>query len=131
MIFHIQPMNPTRSRARARLASLPERRRATPATAGLSTFPWKVQRASVTCGLLTMRLAFQVAAGVIKYSLPSATAIPTGEPTPWPLRRNVVKNTVGVVPGCASASCMVLTVLLLLIYHMLLFFYDRISSCQL
>src|SRR5258708_1111171 len=91
-----------------------------PSTTGLSTFPGNVQRASVTCGWLAIRLAFQVDAGVMKYNLPSTDFMPTGVPTPWPLRRKLVSKIVWELPDRVRNICILVSALFLLMSSFLL-----------
>jgi hypothetical protein len=78
---------------RAFANSLLGNRRAVAANSGPVTLPRIVQAATLTCGLLRMRLAFPDVFMVITYSFSSCSPNQIGVATPTPLFRNVVSET--------------------------------------
>src|SRR5579862_2819801 len=69
-----------------------ERIRALPANSGPATLPRMLQAATLTLGLLRMRLDLPESIRVFTYSLSSRPANQTGVPTPTPLFRKVVRQ---------------------------------------
>ncbi len=78
--------------SRACLCSSGDRIRAVAANSGPLSFPRIVQGATLTCGLLRMRLVFPISLRVITYSLPLSSPNQTGVGTPTPVLRKVTSE---------------------------------------